>query len=130
MIKMLSPHINSLSINIIYGDTKKKKTENLKNIMEDEFKFLYRHIDTLDNREAKNIEKVLESEEKYFSLGTNTLKIEKKLRRDKKEIDYNEPWEKDKTITRKHRWNSEEARKAANRRWENYRNRKKLSQSL
>ena len=98
--------------------------------MEDEFEFLYRHIDTLDNREARNIEKILESEEKYFSLGTNTLKIEKRLRRHKKETDYKEPWEKDKTINRKHRWNSEEARTAANRRWENYRNRKKLEQSL
>jgi len=78
-----------------------------------------------DSRESRNKNK---REEWVVSLGlgTNTTKIEKKLRRHKEELEYKEPvtkhrWDSEEAKEARkigHNWSSEEAKKAAKRRWD------------
>jgi len=94
-----------------------EKNDQVEELDELKFELLYRKIDRLDNREANNIKKLLEKQAKYFSLGSNTLKIERKLRLHKRELNYKEPFELDKSKDRRHRFTREEARAAAKKRW-------------
>lgn len=63
----------------------------------------------MDNREDRNKERYLEKEASS-TLGSNTILLERKLRQDKKEWNWEEP-------ETRHRFDSESGRLAALKRW-------------